>query len=279
MIIKTEGFVIDAKHSKKNNTLYFNLLTPLGRFYCYTGKINKRPSIFSPEILKYSKIFTKIYFKDYTERGITRFPGDIFELEVIERYGINKTQRRFFRYVRHFLKAFGVLKSNEGIYKVLINFTEAEKILKTNQISINSLKLNSIIKTFELLTLKEEGILGNFQICEHSNKKEVFLFLADRGKFVCTDCFFEIVTKEGSIDGGTKYVNSNTAFEFCNTFSISEKEEHFSPELVIKIASKIEKAKDDVHNLWDQFFIYHFLAYTYNQKGNRFLEERQKYNI
>lgn len=268
MIIRTEGFVLDSSLSKGNNALYLKLFTPSGRLYCYAGRINRKPSSFSPEVLKYSKVFVKVFFNDSSERGITRFPGEVVELKVIERYGTDETVRKFFRYARYFLESFSVLKSGEGFYWVLDAFAD---FLRSS-----NLDLKSVVRAFEVLIFREEGILGKFEVCKHADVRKLLVFLADRGSFVCLDCFSEILEKEGeSLTVAGRYVDGVSAFGLCRVLSVAG--EGLSPVLVERIAGEFEKAGSEVHEVWDQFFVYQFLSHVHEKGGTKFLERRRKY--
>jgi len=274
MIIRTEGFILDSNLSKGNNTLYLKLFTPSGRLYCYAGRINKKPSSFSPEVLKYSKVFVKVFFNDPSERGITRFPGEVVELKVIERYGTNETVRKFFRYARYFLESFSVLKSGERFYRVLDIFAD---FLRSKACRSNcNLDLKNIIRTFEVLIFREEGLLGKFGVCKHADTRKLLVFLADRGSFFCSDCFSEILEKESeNLTGAGRYVDGVSAFRLCRVLSITGEE--LSTGLVERIAGELEKAGSEAHEVWDQFFVYQLLFHVHEKRGTKFLERRRKY--
>jgi len=289
VIVRTEGFVLNSNLSKGNNTLYLKLFTPSGRLYCYAGRINKKPSSFSPEVLKYSKVFVKVFFNDPSERGITRFPGEVVELKVIERYGTNETVRKFFRYARYFLESFSVLKSGEGFYRVLHTFADffRSEVCGFNcnlDLSPRSkacrsdrdLDLKNIIRAFEVLIFREEGILGKFEICKHADTRKLLVFLADRGSFICSDCFSEVLKKESeNLALAGRYVDSASAFRLRRILSVSGEE--LSTTLVERIVREFGKAGNEVHEVWDQFFVYQYLSHIHEKRGTKFLERRRKY--
>ncbi|MEM2022054.1 MAG: hypothetical protein QXI31_00010 [Archaeoglobaceae archaeon] len=274
MIVNTEALVINYTQGSID---FVKLLTPYGKFLCYINKPHRLPSFRKVLNSKTCFIKVKIYFRTDYFMEITKFPGEILEVEKVKRYSFVGSQKETLRglvdYMFNLIDNFSLLGSGEGFCestKKLLDFMEK---IDREEAEKNILS-EALTMTVEGFLFKAEGLLPEVRFCPDIHSKPFLLFLPESLFILCPKCFVERNVFISENTESFVMINRKKALKIVNFLKFLHLKDLDNAYMVLTQDIEREGELNIIYLCWKEYLLKKVFSVLYEVRVEKLLKKR-----
>ncbi len=208
---------------------------------------------------------------------ITRFPGEILEVEKVKRYSFSSSHKEILSnlvdYMFNLVDNFSLLGSGEGFCeatKELLDFME--KIDREG--AEKSILPEALTMAVEGFLFKAEGLLPEVRFCSDIHSKPFLLFLPESLFILCPKCFIE---KSVSISENTEsfvMINRKKALKIVDFLKFLHLRDLGNAYKVLTQDIEREEELNIIYLCWKEYLLRKVFSVLYEVRVEKLLKKR-----